>query len=216
MKRLLILRPQPGAGFTEQRARALGLDPLTCPLFALCPVAWSPPPVERFDGLLLTSANVLRHAGPELRRLTALPVLAVGDTTAAAARAAGFAVERVGDGGVDDLLAPLGPRRLLHLCGDEVRDGGPQHDIVRIVTYRAEPIADPGLPDLDGLVIAVHSPRAGRRLAELAHHGRSSASIVAISPAAALAVGSGWKSVSAAAAPTDRDLLALAARLCQD
>lgn len=215
MKPLLILRPQPGAGFTAQRARALGLDPSLCPLFALRPVPWSPPPIERFDALLLTSANTLRHGGAGLNALTSLPVLAVGETTAAAARVAGFHVEQVGDGGVDALLDRLPPRRLLHLCGDEARDGGPRHAIERVVTYRADPIPDPGLPDLDGLVVAVHSPRAGRRLAELAH-GRDGAAVVAISPAAAAAVGNGWRSVAAAAMPADRDLLALAARLCQD
>lgn len=59
----------------------------------------------------------------------------------------------------------------------------------------------------------IHSPRSGHRFAELVGN-RSSIAIVAISPAAADAVGSGWERVDTTSEPTDNALLALAARLC--
>jgi uroporphyrinogen-III synthase len=45
---------------------------------------------------------------------------------------------------------------------------------------------------------------------------RETIAIIAISQAAAEAVGNGWKSVEAADQPTDEALLALAARLCNN
>ena len=74
-------------------------------------------------------------------------------------------------------------------------------------------IDEPGLPPLQGLVAAVHSPRAGARLAELATT-RGGTMIAAISPAAADACGPGWEGVESAIRPDDESLLALAAMLC--
>jgi uroporphyrinogen-III synthase len=71
----------------------------------------------------------------------------------------------------------------------------------------------PDLGAIRGAVALVHSPRAGRRLAELVGD-RASTAIAAISAAAANAVGSGWETVEAAQQPNDDALLALAARLC--
>jgi uroporphyrinogen-III synthase len=62
-------------------------------------------------------------------------------------------------------------------------------------------------------VVLVHSPRAGRRLAELVE-SRGSIAIAAISKAAADAAGSGWAEIAIADQPSDEALLALAARLC--
>ena len=49
MRRLLILRPEPGAGATVERARAFGLDALTVLLFKVEPVAWEAPEAGSFD-----------------------------------------------------------------------------------------------------------------------------------------------------------------------
>jgi uroporphyrinogen-III synthase len=69
------------------------------------------------------------------------------------------------------------------------------------------------LPPLQGLVAAVHSPRAGARLAELSAE-RDRTAIAAISPAAAEACGTGWERVECAVRPDDDSLLAVAALLC--
>ena len=62
MRRVLVLRPEPGAAATVKRARARGLDAVAIPLFEIEPLAWEAPPAGGFDGLLLTSANAVRHA----------------------------------------------------------------------------------------------------------------------------------------------------------
>ena len=219
MRRLFVLRPEPGASETAARAKAMGLDAVAAPLFEIGPVAWTAPSAAGFDGLLLTSANAVRHAGPPLAALQALPVFAVGETTAEAARRAGFTVEQTGTAGIDDLLGSIAEsRRLLHLCGEDRRpQATSSRSILAVPVYRSRPLAAPHeLAGVAGAVAAVHSPRAGKRLAELVDlESRASVRIAAISPAAADAVGAGWESVDAAETIGDEPLLALAARLCQ-
>ena len=215
MRRLLILRPEPGASASAERARGLGLDPQMCPLFAVQPIAWTPPDPTRFDALLLTSANAMRHGGPGLTALASLPVIAVGEATAKAARAAGFIVASLGTSGAKALFEGLpGRQNLLHLAGEHHGGDHRHHHVETLTVYRAGVIADPGLPDLAGMVVAVHSPRGGARLAELVPD-RSATAIAAISEAAAMACGPGWEAVESADRPSDSALLALAARLCQ-
>ncbi len=194
----------------------LGLDVVECPLFAVQPLAWQAPDPAAFDALLLTSANAARLAGPGLDRFLSLPAHCVGAATAEAARAAGLTIGGVGKRGIDALLAALpGGQRLLHLVGaDHAVPLETAHRITVIPVYGAGPIEDPGLPALNGLVVAVHSPRAGRRLDALAR-GREGAKVAAISRAAADACGAGWGEVAVAERPDDGALLALAARLCQ-
>jgi uroporphyrinogen-III synthase len=213
MRKLLLLRPEPGLSASAERVRALGLDFLCCPLFYVEPVSWNVPDPTQYDALLLTSANAVRHAGPELEQLARLPVHAVGRATAAAARDAGLTVETIGSGNVSDLLASLpSSLRLLHLAGEDHRAVDDMR-IDRRIIYQSVPIPDPGLPTLGELVVAVHSPRAGARLAELSNE-RNSTIIAAISRAAAAACGEGWEGIAVAEEPNDKSLLALAASLC--
>jgi uroporphyrinogen-III synthase len=215
MRRILVLRPEPGASRTVQRAGELGLDALSVPLFEIEPVPWTPPDATKFDGLLLTSANAVRHAGEQINALTSLPVYAVGAATADVARDAGFDIAIAGDGGVDRLLnhIPSGVR-LLHLCGEYRRmPADPDHEITPIVVQAAKPIERPDLAEVRDVVAMIHSPRAGARFAELVRERRSIL-IAAISDAAADAVGTGWGAVEVAAYLNDYGLLALAARLC--
>ena len=213
MKRLLVLRPEPGATATVERARAMGLNATALPLFDVEPVEWKLPRAREFDALLLTSANAVRHGGDNLKRLRSLQVYAVGEATARAARDAGFDVTSVGDAGVDRLLQAIDRSlKLLHLTGeDRVRAEGPQQ-ITQIPVYRSRERADPG-EILQNCVALIHSPRASRRFAELVTD-RGGIAIAAISENAADAAGSGWLRVDAADTPTDEALLALAARLC--
>jgi uroporphyrinogen-III synthase len=220
MRRLFVLRPEPGASATLQRAAAMGIQAVALPLFAMEPLDWSVPDPRRFDGLLLTSANAVRQAGAALSRLQALPVYAVGDVTAAAARDSGFDVVQTGTGGVNALLAPIPTgTRLLHLCGQHRRQPvDPRAEIIAVPVYRSRALPPPpGLSELAGQAVAVHSPRAATRLAELvAEPLRASVRLAAISNAAAEVCGAGWEAVATATAPSDTELLALAARLCQN
>jgi len=216
MTRVLVLRPEPGASATVSRARALGLDAVSIPLFEVEPVAWTAPDPVGFDALLLTSANAVRHGGAALEAFRALPVHAVGEATAEAARAADFTVAGSGTAGVDALLDSLTPElRLLHLCGEDRRTptDAPQA-ITAVPIYRSRAIdPPPGLDQAIGAVVLVHSPRAGQRFAELVED-RGTVAIAAISATAAEAAGAGWSEIGIASEPSDDALLALAARLC--
>jgi len=212
--KVLILRPEPGAGESAARARELGLEPIVAPLFTIRPLAWSPPDPAGFDAVLLTSANAARHGGGGMTPFLALPCYAVGERTAGAARAAGFADLRTGpsDGAaLAQLARSEGAQALLHLGGrDHVALAGVRH----VPVYAAEP-AGALPPDAAQALALLHSPRAAARFAELAGARRSAFRIAAISAAAAAAAGPGWRSVAIAAAPRDQALLELAAKLCQ-
>ena len=214
MRKLLLLRPEPGLTESAARAAELGLQVIAKPLFRLEPVDWIAPDPDEYDALLLTSANAVRYAGAELAKLSRLPVYAVGAATAKVASEAGLSLVGAGQGGVADLLARFpGPARLLHLAGEHRRETGGRHSIDSLVVYGSAAIDDPGLPPLQGLVAAVHSPRAGARLAEFAP-SRGATAIAAISEAAADACGPGWERVEIASRPDDPSVLALAAMLC--
>lgn len=215
MRRVLVLRPEPGASATVARALKLGLDAVAMPLFEVEPIEWQAPDPGPFDGLLLTSANAVRHGGDELSKLRGLAVYVVGEATAEAAREAGFDIAATGDGGIDRLFESIEPDlKLLHLCGEEVREATTtSQPVTRIPIYRARTIDAPDLGSIGGAVALIHSPRAGRRFAELVER-RGSIAIAAVSSAALEQVGGGWETAEAADAPTDDALLALAARLC--
>jgi uroporphyrinogen-III synthase len=215
LTRIIVLRPQPGADATVEKARGLGLEAVAIPLFEIEAVDWDIPDAAGFDGLLLTSANAVRLGGDGLKSLRTLPVYAVGGATAEAAREAGFEVATAGNSGFEQLLGSIQPDlKLLHLCGADRREpDAPKQEISQITVYRARPIEAPDLSSSNGSVALIHSPRAGRRFAELTSE-RGSIAIAAISHAAAEAAGGGWKTVTVANQPTDDALLALAARLC--
>jgi uroporphyrinogen-III synthase len=219
MKRVLVLRPEPGASATVKRAKERGLDALAIPLFEVRPVDWDVPDAGSFDGLLLTSANAVRHSGEQLKELRGLPVHAVGAATAAAAREAGFDVTSSGEAGVERLLGSLEPDlKLLHLAGEDRRTvDNARQEICTITVYRSKARDGVAVRDVDGSIALLHSPRAGKRFAELAESAvKSSISIAAISEEAADAAGDGWATVEAADTPTDEALLALAERLCNN
>jgi uroporphyrinogen-III synthase len=217
MTRVLVLRPEPGASATVTAARELGLEPVAIPLFEVKPVSWQAPDASAFDGLLLTSANAIRHGGEQLGKLRGLKAYAVGNATAEAARDAGFDIAATGDAGVDSLLSSIEPDlKLLHLCGvDRQKAEEPQQEITRIEVYLSREVISADLPDIEGSVALIHSPRASRRLADLVEQ-RGSIRIAAISWSAADAAGKGWMSIDVAEQPNDDALLALAARLCNN
>jgi uroporphyrinogen-III synthase len=211
--KLLILRPEPGASETAERAAEMGLEAVVAPLFRIRPMPAPTVAAERYDAVLITSANGARHAPAGL---TALPCFAVGERSAAAARAAGFADVRSGpsDGAAAAaLMGSAGVKRALHPCGnDHLEVGAPGVAIDRQVVYAAEPVPR----DLfSGPAVAlIHSPRAGARFAALAGD-RSMFAVAAISAAAAESAGEGWSAKAVAAEPRDDALLELAAKLCK-
>lgn len=219
MRRLFIMRPEPGASATVRDAAKLGLDAVAMPLFSVKPLAWNTPDPTEYDALLLTSANAVRYGGQGLRHLRGLPVHAVGKATAAAAQEAGLSVASVGDFGIERLLAFIDPDlRLLHLCGEHRSPAQAGRSITPIPVYASTLLPVPvGLAAIDGQTVAIHSPRAGRRLSELTVQervDRSTVRLVAISETAAFAAGDGWEVCETTDRPDSSTLLALAARLC--
>lgn len=221
MKRLFICRPEPGAAASVRAARALGLDAVAMPLFELRPLDWPAPDPAGFDALLVTSANAVRLGGPALERFRHLPLVAVGEATAAEARRAGWGDVRAGSAGAAQLLAGLpSALRLFHPRGlHSSALGETRQQIIAAVVYEAVALPSPSrLGELGGNVAALHSPRAAARLAELVDGAalpRSTIGVAAISPAAARAAGGGWWRCAPAQPPTDEALLALAAMLCE-
>ena len=214
--RVLVLRPMPGNADTVGRLAALGIVAAPLPLFAVEPVTWEVPSSESFDALLLTSANAVRHAGQGLAALDHLPVWCVGEATATAARDAGLTVARVGSGGVAALVSGTADR-LLWLCGEE-RSALPEEaerQVTVIPVYRTRALLFPASVLAEPCVALLHSARAARRFAQLASE-RASIAIVAISEVVAAAAGEGWNNVAIATRPDDAEMVAIAAKLCQD
>jgi uroporphyrinogen-III synthase len=221
-RRVAILRPEPGNAATAARLHHAGFDPLPLPLFDVSPLDWTPPEPADFDGLLFTSANALRHGGPGLASLHRLPVLAVGNATADAARAAGFTVARTGSTDLTDLLRDTPDfARLLWLAGRD-RTAIEHPALAAIVpVYASDPIAlaAADAAALRGSVALIHSARAGMQLSiELARHDipADTVRIAAISRKAAIAAGPGWSAIAIAATPDDDALIAAASVLAID
>ena len=216
-RRVAVLRPEPGNGATVVALRRAGLESIALPLFEITPVGWSPPDQAAFDGLLLTSANAVRAAGPGLAALAELSVFAVGAATAAAARQAGLHVVAEGTDGVEASVAEAaaqGHGRLLHLAGRD-RAATPA-GVTTITVYESREIdLDPAaLQPIEGQVALLHSPRAARRFAALATMiDRRTVRLAALSPAVAEAAGGGWAELAIAPTRDDAALIALARRL---
>lgn len=218
-----MIRPYPACTTTANAARALGLGVLAFPMFEVSSCAWSLPD-EPVDAILAGSANAFRHGGPMLARASALPIHAVGEATAEAARAKGFAVASVGDGSLQTLVDGLaGPMRLLRLAGAERVELAPPPgiELVERAVYAVDPLP------LDrtlarrlgaGAVVLLHSAAQARHFAAECTRlavPRAAISLAAIGPRVAEAAGIGWARIAVATQPNDAALLALARTMCQ-
>lgn len=218
---LIVTRPEPGNSATVARAAALGIDVRAMPLFAARAIAWTAPSPADFDALLLTSAQAVRLAGPQLACFVLLPVYAVGAATAGAAQAAGLTVARIGDADAQSLLDGMTSEkiaRILWLCGRDRSELDPRGAaLAPLACYAVDPAPPP--PDWQQSIAApavllAHSARAAARIATLAGPLRAHLTLVAISPAVAAAAGDGWAERVTAPQPTDASMLALAHALC--
>jgi uroporphyrinogen-III synthase len=89
---VLVTRPHPDDETTAASLRARGFDVLRAPMLRFEPVAVHEDMNARYSAVIVTSANALRGIEPHLKghRMLELPLFAVGEQTAAAARRAGF------------------------------------------------------------------------------------------------------------------------------
>lgn len=222
---LALLRPEPGWSASAVAAQGAGLEVVGHPLFEAEPVAWTPP-AGPFDALLVGSAAAFRHGGAPLAALSGLPVHAVGEATAAAARTAGFAVARTGEGGLQTLLDQTASesRQYLRLAGEErvTLQPHPGQTVTEQVVYRmaSRPI-EPHFAEVLAAaqpVVALHSAAAARHFAwaiDSAGLSRGALFLLALGPRIAKAAGLGWAALHIAERPSDAALLAKARALCK-
>lgn len=225
MRPLALLRPEPGWSASAAASRSQGIEIVGHPLFEPEAVAWELPE-GRFDALLVGSGAVFRHGGAALDGLADLPVHAVGEATAEAARAAGFAVGTVGEGGLQQVLDhEAGEHRTFLRLGGEERvplAPHPGQSLVEVTVYRMRPreLAAEFVARLRGgrSIVALHSAAAARHFAaECDRHGivRADHALLALGQRIAAAAGGGWAAIHIADRPEDAALLAKAAALCK-
>jgi uroporphyrinogen-III synthase len=156
---VLVTRPHPDDEATAAALRARGFEVLCAPMLRFEPVAFRDDEDAAYGAVIATSANALRGIEPHLHgsRLLKLPLFAVGERTAAAARGAGFEDVTAAEGdatGLRDLvLASVKTKALkkastlLYLAGaDLARDlagelGERGFTVVTHTTYRMLPVS---------------------------------------------------------------------------
>lgn len=221
-----VTRTLPGAALTAARLRRLGWGPSVVPLLEVR-LLDTPVCMDRVGALAFTSPNGVT-AFTRLRDERALPVFAVGDGTADAARGAGFAKVFSAAGDVHDLVALIAARRE-SFSGLLLRPGPgkPAGDLDSALATRGiqakscvvyETIAtdlNASIPQVarvlagDMAAVLIHSPRAGRRLASLLNGPiPASCRVVCISPAAARPLIEVGCNVAIAAHPGEAGVLA--------
>jgi uroporphyrinogen-III synthase len=96
---VLVTRPQPDNEATAAALRTKGLKVLLAPMLRFELVAFHDDADARYGAVIVTSANAIRTIEAHLTsRLLALPLFAVGERTAQAARHAGFRDVAVAEG----------------------------------------------------------------------------------------------------------------------
>lgn len=210
-----ITRAPPGADRTAERLYALGLESVVAPLLALRPLDVHPD-LTGVQTLAFTSRNGVA-AFADLSPDRALPVFAVGNSTAAAAREAGFADVRSAGGDLQALAALIRNEgaglSILHPsaaepAGDLAAVVGDTARVTTVAAYEAVETDAPPPESWDAVLI--HSPRAARALARrLSPEGATGRVAIAISPAAAEPLAPlDFAEIRIAEAPTETSLLA--------
>ncbi|MBU6476177.1 MAG: uroporphyrinogen-III synthase, partial [Alphaproteobacteria bacterium] len=149
MRSVLVTRPQPAAEEFAEKLRARGHMAFVAPMMEYVGVEAAFPDLAEYQALVFTSIEGVRHFSA-LTPARDLPVLAVGDATAAAAAKAGFAQVLSAKGNsaaVAALVKEEAPKRnlkkLLHPCSADTPDDisaaleGTGCSVVRRPVYKA-------------------------------------------------------------------------------
>jgi uroporphyrinogen-III synthase len=221
---IIAIRPEPGLAATIAAGKALGLQVDGAPLSEIRPLAWDLPELSEIDGLLLGSANAVRHGGADLALLRDKPAFVVGEATARAAREAGLTVAQVGQGGLQPVLDRLSGQRLclLRLSGAEHVPLSPPEGVSLVTRIAYDNVALPipralAIRLREGAIVLLHSAAAAGHLArecDRAGIARQGLRLAALGPRIASAAGEGWGEVRCAACPDEAALLALARDMC--
>jgi uroporphyrinogen-III synthase len=186
---ILVTRPQPDNDSTAAALRARGLDVLPAPMLRFEKVIVQDDHADdaeaHYGAVIVTSANALRaiDGQPIQTALLKLPLYAVGERTAEAARAVGFAKVISADGDAhalrDLVVARVKAKKLkksatlLYLAGaDLARDlagelGERGFSVVTHTAYRMAPVMD--------LPVAVSDGFAAGAIQAVLHYSRRSA-----------------------------------------
>jgi uroporphyrinogen-III synthase len=173
MATVLVTRPEPGASKTAQRLVALGFDVQKLPLTKIVSLPFDVPSTS-FDAVIVTSPQAL-HDLPA--SLLGLPLYAVGQTSAAAARLTGFETVIAGGGDATHLIEIIrtilpASTRLLYLCGKvrrpDLEDALSDYALTAIETYDTQIIdhAALDLPPLD--LVMLTSVQSASQMSKLA------------------------------------------------
>ncbi|MDD3837332.1 MAG: uroporphyrinogen-III synthase [Phenylobacterium sp.] len=222
--RVWVTRTMPAALRTADRLRAFGLRPELRPLLEVRPVDGQRD-LSGVGALAFSSVNGVREFARRERRRD-LPVFAVGDATAQAALVAGFPQVRSASGDVGDLARLILDHRARirgHLLWAGARE--PAGDLAgalapggvetrTCVVYETASVMDDAeiaavLDDAADpfAAVLVHSPRAGRRLAEALVGPRQGLEFVCISSAAAGPLAAKGLSARTADRPNEAQML---------
>lgn len=182
---VLVTRPHPDDETTTAGLRARGFEVLLAPMLRFEPTAFHDDADAHYGAIIVTSANALRGIGPQLKAspLLKLPLFAVGENTAAAARTLGFehVISAKGDAASlrDCVLGSVKAKTLkkasplLYLAGaDLARDlagelGERGFTVVTQTTYRMIP--------LSSLPREVCDAFAANKIEAVLHYSRRSA-----------------------------------------
>lgn len=182
---VLVTRPHPDDETTAAGLRARGFEVLLAPMLRFEPTAFHDDADAQYGAVIVTSANALRGIGPQLKasQLLKLPLFAVGENTAAAARTVGFehVISAKGDAASlrDCVLGSVKAKTLkkasplLYLAGaDLARDlagelGERGFTVVTQTTYRMIP--------LSSLPREVCDAFAANKIEAVLHYSRRSA-----------------------------------------
>ena len=140
--RALVTRPAEDAADTAAQLEAMGIEPVVAPVTSIERIARGPLDLDGVQALLVTSRNGVR-ALADATPVRDIPLLAVGDSTAALAREAGFRSVASADGASDDLVrlsaSMLDPAagRLIHAAGEAA--GGTLCQALGAQGFKAEP-----------------------------------------------------------------------------
>lgn len=150
-RRALVTRPRAEAAALAAALDRRGIEAIIEPLLDIHYRDMPPPDLAGVQAVLCTSANGVR-ALARLSRVREVSLFAVGDATAARARAEGFSQVESAGGNVEDLarlvIDRLHPERgrLLHIAGSDVAGDltsvlrEADFAIERVVLYEARPV----------------------------------------------------------------------------
>src|SRR3954467_13602648 len=242
---VLVTRPHPDDEATAAALRARGFEVLRAPMLRFEPVVFRDDEDGSYGAVIVTSANAVRAIASQLAgsRLLKLPLFAVGEHTAAAAREAGFSqvIAAKGDASaLRDLVLANGKARqmkkastLLYLAGaDLARDlagelGEKGFTVVTHTTYRMIPASSLPREICDAFVanqveaVLHYSRRSARAFPDAARSGGVEISALALpqccisTTVAAVLRDAGATQVTAAAQPDENALFEALGRALQ-